>query len=93
MKTNGEKQMLWKALAALMTALWIAGGIIHGYAVKDMVKIEEKVEIHTEEIEANRYNAGLLQLTVENIDEKQDKMDATLTEVRDLVLQIKAKME
>ena len=92
MKSNGEKKMLWKALAGLMTALWILGGIIHGYAIKDMADFETKQDIHAKEIESIKYDAGLLQLTVENIDEKQDKIDATLTEVRDIVLTIKAKV-
>jgi len=90
MKDNGEKKMLWKALAAVMTVLWILGSIIHGYAVKDMADLEQCQAKQATEIESLKFDAGLLQLTVENIDEKQDKIDATLTEVRDLVIIIEA---
>ena len=85
--------MLWKVIAALMTVLWIAGGIIHGYAVKDMADYETRQKAQGERMEAIKYEAGLLQLTVENVDKQQSKMDKTLTEVRDAVIRIEAKIE
>jgi hypothetical protein len=69
-----------------MMILFAGGSYYYSDAISDQ-------EEQAKEIEAIRYNAGLLQLTVEHIGKKQDKMDVTLTQVRDLVLKIEAKLE
>ena len=90
--SNGEKKLLWKALGALMTVLWIAGSIIHGYAIKDVADLEIKVETHVKEIAALETRDALNQMALETMGNKQDEIAETLTEVRDLVLVINSKI-
>lgn len=93
MKSNGTKQFLWKVVAMLMTLLFAAGSYIHKVSVDDMAALEKRQETQAEEIQALEQGDALNKLSLEHITDKQNKMDKTLTEVRDIVLQIQAKIE
>ena len=86
MKTgNGQKEFLWKVVAVLMSVLVLVGGYLHGRAVSAV----DDLELDVQSLEVR---SALMEQATFNIQEKQNKMDATLTEVRDAVIRIEEKI-
>ena len=84
-KGNGQKQFLWKLVAVLMSVLVVVGGYLHGRAINDL----DTQELRVQSLEVR---SALLEQATYNIQEKQDKMDITLIEVRDAVIRIEGKI-
>lgn len=86
MKENGQRQFLWKLVAILMAVLVMIGGYLHREAVGDL-------DNQANDIKALEMKSALLQMSSEGIIEKQEAFSETLTEVRDAVIRIEAKIE
>lgn len=87
MTNNGERAKLgWKLVGVLMSVLILVGGYLHGVAINDLATQELAIK-------GLEVRSALLEQATGVIQEKQDEIDATLTEVRDGVIRIEAKLD
>ena len=92
--TNGDRAAFaWKLVAVLLGVLVLIGGYLHGLAVSDVADLENKQIKQSEEIQSLEVRSALMEQATIGIQEKQEALSVTLTEVRDAVIRIEAKIE